>query len=577
MCCQADPTAPDMHMTPHALHAGLEPEASAFLACPQQTLRFGAGGIGFPGLSTADTYVLPPDPTIAVGPDTALHVVNSLVAIYKVNPGTGNPASLNSTKPALLVSLPSFFTLVAPQCSGGYFSPSATYDKLVGRFLLTAVCGGDANQILLAVSSTSSALGGWLLYSFAAEATQSTPMVCDGYPAALHTQVSYNTDGVFISYVQNCPDDPFSATGAVLYALPKWAAYRGATYFWVPVWTAYDVQKAAGYHGNLQDYAPMAFVQMQPVHPQREADVAAEVAYFVTDLIAYWTDYAQYEEQGAERTELALSALINTGSLWLYEGPHSQSPSPLLVTRIIPRGTSCLIKPQETQLQQPGQCGTLHAGAARPPGFWDGGAVLYADRIYLADRGPDRLNAYQQLQPTIWSQAYYENNMNIDIQPSVNPCKYYSNWAADNTITFGAVVSNSGVLDFAARAKSDPVGLAFPQVAVRGNNMLITYSYAGIRYLPDGSGTPAYPGVAYSTIPISSGSSSSAAAAAAPAFNLIKPGASCVTQGGSQLWGAYAGIDTHYPSYRIWSAVEMAVTKGNSSGEPNSGVWISVL
>eukprot|EP00883_Tetradesmus_obliquus_P012437 jgi/Sobl393_1/5288/SZX73809.1 len=51
----------------------------------------------------------------------------------------------------------------------------------------------------------------------------------------------------------------------------------------------------------------------------------------------------------------------------------------------------------------------------------------------------------------------------------------------------------------------------------------------------------------------------------------------CVTQGGSQLWGAYAGIDTHYPSYMIWSAVEMAVTKGNSSGEPNSGVWISVL
>uniref|UniRef100_A0A383VQL3 Uncharacterized protein n=1 Tax=Tetradesmus obliquus TaxID=3088 RepID=A0A383VQL3_TETOB len=136
------------------------PTSSSTLNTPLGSSRFGAGKIGFSGLSTADTWVLPPDLTIAVGPDTALHVVNSLVAIYKVNPGTGNPASLNSTKPALLVSLPFFFTLVAPQCSGGYFSPSATYDKLVGRFLLTAVCGGDANQILLAVSSSSSALGG---------------------------------------------------------------------------------------------------------------------------------------------------------------------------------------------------------------------------------------------------------------------------------------------------------------------------------------------------------------------------------------------------------------------------------
>jgi hypothetical protein len=95
-----------------------------------------------------------------------------------------------------------------------------------------------------------------------------------------------------------------------------------------------------------------------------------------------------------------------------------------------------------------------------------------------------------------WKQVYYQNNMrvNINIPARVNPCKYYPNWAADNTISFGAIVSNSGVLGFAARANSDPVGLAFPQVAVQGGNMLITYSYAGIRNLADGSGTPAYPG-----------------------------------------------------------------------------------
>jgi hypothetical protein len=60
------------------------------------------------------------------------------------------------------------------------------------RFMLTAVCGGDTTQILLAVSSTSSALGSWILYSCAGEVTQSTDMAGDGYPSALHTQISYN-------------------------------------------------------------------------------------------------------------------------------------------------------------------------------------------------------------------------------------------------------------------------------------------------------------------------------------------------------------------------------------------------
>jgi hypothetical protein len=96
-----------------------------------------------------------------------------------------------------------------------------------------------------------------------------------------------------------------------------------------------------------------------------------------------------------------------------------------------------------------------------------------------------------------WSQSYHENNIQINVNsipPTVNLCKYYSNWAADNTVTFGAVISNSGVLEFTERAGLDPVGLAFPQVAVRGNNMSITYSFAGTRNTPDGSGTPAYPG-----------------------------------------------------------------------------------
>jgi hypothetical protein len=65
--------------------------------------------------------------------------------------------------------------------------------------------------------------------------------------------------------------------------LPKWAVYKGATYFWSPVWTAWDIYDAVGQKNN-EDYYPGAFVQMQPVIPQRAADVQADVTYFVSDV-----------------------------------------------------------------------------------------------------------------------------------------------------------------------------------------------------------------------------------------------------------------------------------------------------
>lgn len=86
-----------------------------------------------------------------------------------------------------------------------------------------------------------------------------------------------------------------------------------------------------------------------------------------------------------QRTEMTVAALINTGSLWLYEGPTSDSPEPLLVSRVVGRGIGCLAVPS-TLLVQPvqdrsdlepplpqEQCQRLDAGAMRPPGFWDGG------------------------------------------------------------------------------------------------------------------------------------------------------------------------------------------------------------
>lgn len=96
-------------------------------------------------------------------------------------------------------------------------------------------------------------------------------------------QVGYNKDGVFLSFIHNCPSNQETATGAMIYALPKWAVYKGATYFWSPVWTAWDIFDAVGQKNN-EDYYPGAFIQMQPVIPQRAVDVQADVTYFVSDV-----------------------------------------------------------------------------------------------------------------------------------------------------------------------------------------------------------------------------------------------------------------------------------------------------
>lgn len=56
-------------------------------------------------------------------------------------------------------------------------------------------------------------------------------------------------------------------------------------------------------------------------------------------------------------------------------------------------------------------------------------------------------------------------------------------------------MSRKGVIEFASKPQANPVGLAFPQVAVRGSTMLIVYSYSGPYGAPDGQGgVLAYPG-----------------------------------------------------------------------------------
>jgi hypothetical protein len=106
------------------------------------------------------------------------------------------------------------------------------------------VCAGP-NRILLAISTGDSAEGTWWLYSLVGEFTN-TPngqFVC-GEQAVVnpaYTQITYNADGVYISWYQDCVSTWFDNSGAVIAALPKWAAYKGAEFMWIPYFTAKEV------------------------------------------------------------------------------------------------------------------------------------------------------------------------------------------------------------------------------------------------------------------------------------------------------------------------------------------------
>lgn len=227
-------------------------------------------------------------------------------------------------------------------------------------------------------------------------------------------------------------------------------------------------------------------------------------------------------------------------------------------------------------------------------------------------------------------------------------CRYYKDWIIDNDITFGAINSKHGVIEFVSQGEN-PVGLAAPALAVRGGSMLITYSYSGPFNVPSSNGgIRAYPGapewwpgnwlsgwhccsclhkeqpgvishpqkhrawcsiwytaailhptacrlchrlpvlpaltrpfpslprlcagVAYSVIDVNAPSMSGGS------FNLAQAGAGCVAQYGNTRWGSYSGADIHFPSYKIWTAVEYAYQVADrTSSASNAGTNINVF
>lgn len=226
---------------------------------------------------------------IAVGPQHVLQAAGATVTITNISSSSGAwiPGSGQS------FSLAALMAGAAVDCQD-VFDPSAVYDHSANRFLVSATCGGQG-RVLLAASSTADASGAWFVFGLVADAVN-TSIACEQpvKESAIvdYTQVSYNSDGVFVTYKSLCPSNP-GASGGGLLALPKHAVYRGMVNFQYPVYTSSEVQQALAASGVS---GAGVCTQLQPVVPQSLADVPDGTTYFVCEVsnqLYWWHHNAQ--------------------------------------------------------------------------------------------------------------------------------------------------------------------------------------------------------------------------------------------------------------------------------------------
>lgn len=113
-------------------------------------------GANFNGMGYS--FVNPPDPTVAVGPNHVIQMINgSSGAYFRVFSKTGTPLS-NQIYLDNLTSL------------GGLGDPIVLYDHLADRFVMTEFANRSENNnnegLIMAVSQTSDPLGSWYVYFF---------------------------------------------------------------------------------------------------------------------------------------------------------------------------------------------------------------------------------------------------------------------------------------------------------------------------------------------------------------------------------------------------------------------------
>ena len=135
-------------------------------------------------------------------------------------------------------------------------------------------------------------------------------------------------------------------------------------------------------------------------------------------------------------------------------------------------------------------------------------------------------------------------------------CRFDARWNVANRVTLLATVVKVGVVTYGSAAGEEPakaLGLAYPQVAVRGGAMLLTFTYGSAAALPGAlpgvvqPGAPAYPGVGFAVV--------------APATRVVavrvahqpEPSYGPILQAGPRFGGG-AAIDVHPLSGRVWSA-----------------------
>ena len=162
----------------------------------------------------AATGWLPPDCTLAAGPQHLLASVNSSVAVYNK---TGGAALIRKT-------LTAWFSNVIQQAT--IFDPKALYDQHAARWVLAAVAvaqNPDRSWFLLSVSKTSDPAGAWTNYALDAtkDGTTATRNWAD-YPAlGVDSKALYLTANMFRF------DGDFQY--AKLRIIPKQAVYAGGT------------------------------------------------------------------------------------------------------------------------------------------------------------------------------------------------------------------------------------------------------------------------------------------------------------------------------------------------------------
>jgi hypothetical protein len=185
----AKPTAQRARDTAEAkMELGGGPPPGAALAPGLAPVAAPSGSTNFAGI--AATGWLPPDCTMAAGPNHVLVSVNSSVAIYGK---AGGAALLQRTLSQWFANVVQGMTI---------FDPKALYDQHAGRWVLVAVAiqqNPKRSLHLLSVSNSANPLGPWRNYTFDAmkDGTTATNNWAD-YPAlGVDNQALYITSNMF--------------------------------------------------------------------------------------------------------------------------------------------------------------------------------------------------------------------------------------------------------------------------------------------------------------------------------------------------------------------------------------------